>query len=420
VAPAALALVAVTVVAWSLTAPSEPIAWRPRVSQLFGALALLRFAGACFTATRHPILDRLCDGGDKAYLVHKWLGIVAVALVFAHVGSIGGGERPPVDGAAPTATEIGALLGRPSAVFFLILGLFAVVARKTGYETWKSAHKWMALPYAVGLAHYYLASDFAVFAPTAFSVWMNAVNLSGAAFCVYTVFFYEKVAYPHRFAVSQVRAVADDVVEITGRGTGRPRRRFAWAAGQFAFVKFADRRLRFPSHPFTISGAFTPQEIQFTVKSLGDHTARLVDHVRVGDAFAVTRPHGTLQLAKGGPRQVWIAGGIGITPFRSLWRSGVPNGYRVDLFYAYNSESEAPYLDELSSRPASERLRIHLIDHSTEGFLTARRIEAAVAPNEPVDVFFCGPEAMRAHLRRQLKGSHVRVRRWHHERFQFR
>ncbi|MEG3070146.1 MAG: hypothetical protein RQM92_04285 [Candidatus Syntrophopropionicum ammoniitolerans] len=61
----------------------------------------------------------------------------------------------------------------------------------------------------------------------------------------------------------------------------------------------------------------------------------------MGDRFAVTRPSGMFDYTRGSRHQIWIAGGIGITPFRSFIQAGVPEEFSVDLFYAYNNAAEA-------------------------------------------------------------------------------
>ncbi|WZB73187.1 FAD-binding oxidoreductase [Achromobacter xylosoxidans] len=85
-------------------------------------------------------------------------------------------------------------------------------------------------------------------------------------------------------------------------------------AGQFAFVRF-DRREG--AHPYTIASAPRPDgAIRFEIKALGDYTSRLPGALRVGQPVEVEGPYGCFQLdADAGAPQVWVAGGIGVTPF---------------------------------------------------------------------------------------------------------
>jgi predicted ferric reductase len=283
------------------------------------------------------------------------------------------------------------------------------------YEHWKRVHSFMIVPYLVGLIHYYGSSTLGPWQWSGFSLWLNLVNLAGIASAIYSVFIYESVALRFRYRVAAVRPVAAGVVEITGRAVGR---RLHFRAGQFTFLRFIKSRSSFPSHPFTISGAPAEGMIQFTIKDLGDHTSGLISAVARGDEFAVSRAHGAFDPASGLRRQVWIAGGIGVTPFRSLCQAGLPSDLSVDFFYAYQGADQAAYVEELSrSTPAN--VRFHPINRSRDGYLTSERISQLVEAHSPVDVYFCGPAAMRRTLRRGLRRGGFPLAGFHYEQFSF-
>ena len=400
---------ALTVITWLLSRSEGDLPLGYRVAQLIGALALTGFAGSFLISTRHRVIDDLFGGLDKAYVVHKWIGLSSVALAIVHIATLGlgGGEH---DRAAPWARL--PELGAPAMFLFVALGVTAVVARRLTYETWKSIHRFMPLPYVVGLIHYYGTSSFDPLGVSPFSLWMDLVTVAGLAAAVYSVFLYERIGFPHHYRVTGLRPVAADTVELTGRPVGRP---LTYRPGQFTFLKFPPRRPVFPSHPFTLSAAPQPDSLQFTIKASGDHTRRLPDSITLGDTFAVSAAHGRFDYTRGAHQQVWIAGGVGITPFRSFYLSPIGDEYSIDFFYAYHGPAGA-YLDELRalSRP---NLRVHLMDDTVEGYLTAHHIEQCVAG--PVEIYFCGPVGLRQSLRGQLKASSVQVRGFHYERFGF-
>lgn len=404
-----------TIVFWLLLEPLEPITATAHVSQLIGSLALVGFAYVSFITTRHPWVDRLFDGLDKAYVAHKWVSIVSIALVILHIGILAGNDGLIITSGVVNPEDGPGMLGWPSTILFLVLGLIAVLAVKMNYETWKSIHKVMFLPYLVGLVHYYQCSDYMVLGLAPFNTWMNVINWVGVISVFYSVFIYERTAFRYRYHVSGVKTVARDTIEITGNTTGKY---LEFNPGQFTFLKSPDRSIGFPSHPFTISQAPRKGEIQFTIKNLGDHTARLIDKVGIGDEFVVTRPHGMFDYTKGGRHQIWIAGGIGITPFRSFLQAGVPDQFSIDLFYAYNNAEEGPYLDELRTLTGGNT-RLHLIDFTEKGFLTAAMIEEAVTAEKPVDIYFCGPLPMRQSLKADIDRSGLNVSGFHYEEFKF-
>ena len=72
--------------------------------------------------------------------------------------------------------------------------------------------------------------------------------------------------------------------------------------------------------------------------------------LQAGDEVEVEQPKGDWALPEDtGPSYVFVAGGIGITPYRSMLRYMADTGasYRVTLVYSNRDRESAPFLDEL-------------------------------------------------------------------------
>ena len=402
---------ALTCLAWAFSSPHGAVPVTGQVSQLLGGLALTGFAALFVIATRWSVLDSLFHGLDKAYVAHRWLGVASISLVVAHVlthgGAAAGGAPGPGSGHGPASGPWGVL----AAVGFVALTVVALTATRISHEAWKAVHRLMAVAYAVGLVHYYRASLYGPWGASPFSVWLDLVNLVGVAAAVYSVLLYERVAFRHTYQVTGLRQVGQGNLEITATATGRA---LAWRPGQFTFVKIP--RLKFGSHPFTIASAPGSRTVQLAIRALGDHTTGLAGALKVGDRLLTTAAHGRFDCTTGAPRQIWVAAGIGITPFRSFLHAGVPPRLTVDLFYSY-ADQHAAYLDELAAPP--DNVRVHLVDTARAGRLTAEQIVRTAAPDQPVDVYFCGPRPMRDALASGLAASPVPVRAFHVEEFGF-
>ena len=50
-------------------------------------------------------------------------------------------------------------------------------------------------------------------------------------------------------------------------------------------------------------------------------------------------------LEKGKEKQIWIAGGIGVTPFISYIRENEKIDGNIDFYYAYTGEENAVHID---------------------------------------------------------------------------
>lgn len=73
-------------------------------------------------------------------------------------------------------------------------------------------------------------------------------------------------------------------------------------------------------------------------------------------------PFGRFQYASKG-REVWITGGIGITPFLGWAAALEPGTGPVDLFYCVRSRTEAPHVAEVQAlADATPNLTLHMIE----------------------------------------------------------
>ena len=90
-----------------------------------------------------------------------------------------------------------------------------------------------------------------------------------------------------------------------------------------------------------------------SVKALGDFTARLGQKLDVGQAVRVQGPFGRFRMS-GTADEVWIAGGIGITPFLAWAAALSPDARPVHLFYCIRSREEAPHLAEIEAVAAAK------------------------------------------------------------------
>jgi predicted ferric reductase len=134
-------------------------------------------------------------------------------------------------------------------------------------------------------------------------------------------------------------------------------------------------------------------------------------------------PFGRFSHQKGTPRQLWIAGGIGVTPFLCWMRAldqQPPRG-PVDLFYT-SAGPHIPYADEIKAIAADcDLIRAHILD-SRDGHLTAAQVLASTDGELPgtLSVFMCGPLGMTRNFRAAFRRAGVPARHIHREDFDWR
>ncbi|MCK5806710.1 MAG: hypothetical protein KAI66_28025 [Lentisphaeria bacterium] len=193
-------------------------------------------------------------------------------------------------------------------------------------------------------------------------------------------------------------------------------------AGQFLFVGFKGDRVLGEPHPFTISSAPGEESLRLAIRASGDFTQHLYDNLAEGTQAVVDGSYGRFDHTTGGDKQIWIAGGIGVTPFLSWLRSmDGEAACDVDFFYSVRVAEDALYLEELQAvDKAFDWFRLHVSFSSRDGHLTAEKITEISGSPIGKDIYLCGPVAMVESLRRQLVKLGVSQGNMHHEEFSFR
>lgn len=196
-----------------------------------------------------------------------------------------------------------------------------------------------------------------------------------------------------------------------------------WQAGQFAFVSATGAGMGEP-HPFTIASAPTADgSLRLGIKALGGWTRHLPERLAPGQRVRVDGPYGRFVFRKRVPRQVWLAGGIGITPFMA-WAEALTDADRQDiaLVWAVTTRDEAFAADRLAAIAARHpNLKVHIVASAEHGRLTAERLARLVpfALRES-ELFYCGPTGLRDAIVSGLKAMGQHPRRVHSEAFELR
>jgi ferredoxin-NADP reductase len=101
---------------------------------------------------------------------------------------------------------------------------------------------------------------------------------------------------------------------------------------------------------FTVSSAPRENAITITTRLRDTAFKRVLQRVPLGTEVKIEGPFGDFRLHRAARPAVLLAGGIGITPFRSILVETIGGGslpYRVVLFHANRTPEEAAFADEL-------------------------------------------------------------------------
>jgi ferredoxin-NADP reductase len=141
----------------------------------------------------------------------------------------------------------------------------------------------------------------------------------------------------------------------------------------------------------------------------------LLDGVKAGDTFTISGPAGTFyhEPLIDTDDLVFLAGGSGITPFRSLIRETVERGLprRIWLLYGSRIPGDVIYRRELMAvARAHGNIRVRFLIsepppgyRGPRGFITAGAIRRFAGSPEGKTFYLCGPEAMYRFVRPELE-----------------
>ena len=123
-------------------------------------------------------------------------------------------------------------------------------------------------------------------------------------------------------------------------------------------------------------------------------SAYLHDSLRPGDVITISAPRNHFPLDESAPHQVFIAGGIGITPMLSMIARSQALGTPWTLYYAARTRAHAGFLDWLESEAGSLGGRVVLnFDQEPGGRMLDLAAVVAALP-AGAHVYCCGPIPM--------------------------
>jgi predicted ferric reductase len=409
------------------------LAWGIYLESLFltGVLAISLMSLAMILSTRPVWLERPLGGMDRIYRLHKWSGILAVVFAAMHwllemsddlfKALAGRGSRIKEDELSAFAEPLRDLgEGVGEWALYVMLALLALTLwKRFSYRLWRPLHRAMPVLYLL------LAFHSMVLAPA--SYWSQPIGmlmaLLFAAGIVASVLSLSGRIGRRRQVSGSVVSVQNptaDIIEVCCRLDGGWR---GHRPGQFAFVTFDNSE---GAHPFTIASAERGDgTVTFAIKALGDYTRRLSRNLLPGSPVQVEGPYGRFQLSRTNRRvhQIWVAGGIGITPFLAWLESLQGEGAETvaaDLHYSVRDLDSDPFVERLQTLTGTlPEVRLHLHDkHSTP--LTAEALAVGVGEVKRAEVWFCGPRGLGDTLHHGLHQLwHGKVR-FHQEAFEMR
>jgi predicted ferric reductase len=414
--------VILTVLVWFVFPPqndgTDPTFVRRYAGEIIGSVVIVLLSFSLFLSTRAKWAEPYFGGLDRMYITHRRTSTIAFLLLFVHLLTV------PIsinDMRIGNYLAIIAFLGIVTIVLVTLAPRVPFLSKLlTGgtYDGWKRLHRFIGIFFILGFIHSLTVKALdAIIAIT----WVQMFFILGTISYLYTEIFGGIFKKYVPYQVEAVRHPNGSTTEVTLRPKNGAIKR--QRAGQFLFVHFPQDRILRESHPFTISSAPGDEVLRLTVKASGDFTRYLFHNLKPAMNAIVDGAYGMFDYKTGGQKQIWLAGGIGVTPFLAFLRELDGNlAHNVDFYYTVRHPEEALFLDEIqAAAQKNPRLRPYVRFSATDGSLSMEHILRNTSGDiNEYHVYMCGPLPMlqsfeKKFLELGLANDHI-----HYEEFNFR
>lgn len=205
------------------------------------------------------------------------------------------------------------------------------------------------------------------------------------------------------YPLKSIRTIAEETIEIILDASSSP---LSFEPGQYIRLTFPG--LKFPdpkgnSREFSIvSAPYRNHELVIAFRNSESGFKRSVFASRVGEIFDVQGPYGFFTLPqKSKQPHIFVAGGIGITPFMSMAEHAAEHSlpHEIFLIYANQSAERTAYRDFLSGledKNPNFKVRHHI------GILTSQAIREYTEGIREPQWYIAGPPRMTSDIKQAL------------------
>jgi predicted ferric reductase len=355
-------------------------------------------------------------GHDKLARLHHWTGYSVVLLLFGHVVPIfiGYGLLSNMGFVAQFAGMLGVDdLLQAAIAFLLLLAVLVlsiiIVVSKMKYEWWYFPHLLtyaavlLAFGHQTGLGQDLQGSFSALYWTLLYAVVLGLVGWSRFLIPLMRYFtqkFFVESIHPENDSVLSVYIKGKDIAALGAQ------------AGQFFIFRFFAKGLWWQAHPFSLSYAPHADRIRISAKAVGDFTSSLRTALKPGVKVLVEGPFGVFgRTAAQDNKVLLVAGGIGITPVRSVFETL----RQKDAVLVYAAKTEQDFvlkneLDEIARANGTKALYL-------TGSVDEEKLLASVPDAAERAWYVCGPVPMMKAMRSIARDMGVEDKNFHWERF---
>ena len=390
----------------------SPVDYLYSLGRVAGIVAAVLVMNQILLISRVPWIERTL-GHDRAAATHTRMGKVAFIAMLVHASFIlimtAHYDGRSVLAEIPAMWNLGWFIVAAQAAlgFFtlVVVTSLLIVRRRWRYETWHTVHFFVYVAIALVIPHQFIQGSTFQSKGPAWWFWLALYVLAIGSWLAFRVARPLVTARRFRPVVSQVTANSDGSTTVVV--TGRDLARLGARPGQFMLWRFLAAGYWREAHPFSLSAA-PGDALRITVGASGDFSRSLAS-LQVGTPVLLEGPLGVFtSSARTRPGVVYAAGGIGITPLRSMLEA--PHSGPVDIVLRASSVERAPLRDEVHEYFGPRGFGWSTVAEPV-------KLSTLVADLPQRDVYICGPAAWADAVEADALASGVAREAIHRERF---
>lgn len=289
-------------------------------------------------------------------------------------------------------------LGIVSLYVFVVVMISSHVYKRISYNMWQYIHILTYILFFACLYHaIYWGSDADILTP----FYLALAFLVGVG-VVYRI-YYKIRERTNTYTVERISPATHNSFTLHIA----TKKSFSFSAGQFCFLRL-DRDNLHARHPFTIASA-PGEPLRFTIKEAGRFT-KAVKSLPIGSSIYIDGPFGVF-VPPDNRRLVFIAGGVGVTPFMSILRDRIRRNIKqpITLLFRAKTDQDIIFQQEIDSIHEPWFSKIYILSKSGDrspthdhGHITEGTIMSHVSDIENSLYYICGPEKMKRSVQKTL------------------
>ena len=299
-------------------------------------------------------------------------------------------------------------LGTTSLYIYIVIIISSILYKRISYKNWQYIH---ILTYALFFFSLYHALNVGsdtgnIFVKTIFGVLLIGIATGGFYRAYYKIKHRKFKCY-----VKEIKWETPDAFTLKLK----PNKKLHFKPGQFCFLRINKDKL-YARHPFTISSSPYEDTLAFTMKITGRFT-KIASQLKEGEEVIVDGPFGIFTVEDDKKDLVFIAGGVGITPFISMIKDSLHSAKQqnITLLYGAKTKEDIIFRGELDKINKEWFKKVYVLSNEEKYsedwkrvYINKEIIEDSVENIENSLFYICGPEAMKDNIVEILRNLGIR------------